>query len=316
MRDVSVCLTCYNEGGYIGPAIESVLRQTALDRVKEIIVVDDGSTDDSAMRLTEWKSRSGLVHAVTIANSGLPAARNHAMNIAGGEFIAFLDGDDVWADTKLEKQLPQFLDPDVGLVYSDFIDFFRDPQKDGLLLKVRALNTRGEPLIRQYFVKDGPIIPSSVIIRRSVLSAVGGFDLRYRIGEDTDFFMRIAFAQFSFRHVPDALIAKRRHEKNITRNLERLVDVFEQHTEQFVSAHPPLRALRRARLSYRYAKVADSLLGLGQTWRGFWYLCRAFRNDPTNIRIYAYLASAPMRWWRGDIVMRRLRGLYHKHKRS
>jgi glycosyltransferase involved in cell wall biosynthesis len=311
MHNISVCLTCYNEGPYIGAAVESVLRQTALDQVKEIIIVNDGSTDDSPARLAELRATSELVRSVSIANSGLPAARNHAMGLASGDFIAFLDGDDLWEPTKLEQQMPLFDDPAVGLVYSDFIDFFRNPINDGLTLKVRALNSTGEDLIRQYFVKDGPIIPSSVVIRRSVLETVGGFDVKYRIGEDTDFFMRVALAGFAFRHVAGAFIAKRRHENNITRNLERLVHVFEQHTEQFVAAHPPLGELRRARLSYRYAKVADSLLGLGQTWRGIQYLVRAFRNDPTNARVYAYLASAPIRAWGGDRIMRRVRRTYH-----
>ena len=140
MRDVSVCITCYNEAEYIGSAIRSALEQTAIDRIKEIIVVDDGSTDESERQIRELAAEDTRLIHVTQQNQGLPAARNAAMRRATGRYIAFLDGDDFWEPRKASLQLAAFEDPGIGLVYSDYVDFQTDRAEDRMLICVRRFS--------------------------------------------------------------------------------------------------------------------------------------------------------------------------------
>ena len=97
-----------------------------------------------------------------------PCARHEA------EFIAFLDGDDFWTPEKLERQLPAFARSEkIGLVYGDFVEFSRDDATDGRVITVRRFDPESARQLRDYFVHDGPIMPSTAVVRRSVFDDVG-----------------------------------------------------------------------------------------------------------------------------------------------
>jgi glycosyltransferase involved in cell wall biosynthesis len=311
MRDVSVCITCYNEAEYIGSAIRSVLQQTAIGRIKEIIVVDDGSTDESGRRIRELATEDARLIHVTQQNQGLPAARNLAMRRATGRYIAFLDGDDLWAPGKTALQLASFKDPAIGLVYSDYLDFQTNRAADGMLICVRRFSGRGHDLVREFFVHDGPIIPSSVIIRRGVFQVIGGFDVRYRIGEDADYWIRVALGGFAFQHIPGGLVFKRRHKRNLTRDLEPWARVFEEQTNRYAEEHDFLQPLAARRLSMRYAKIGQSLLASGRFGRATSYLARALRYDSRNPRAYAYIAALPFYALGGPNALNGPKRIYH-----
>jgi glycosyltransferase involved in cell wall biosynthesis len=311
MRDVSVCITCYNEAAYIGCAIRSVLEQTAIDRIKEIIVVDDGSTDGSELRIRELVAANSRLALFTQPNQGLPAARNAAMGRATGRYIAFLDGDDFWEPGKTALQLAAFEDPAVGLVYSDYVDFRTDRASDRMLICVRRLSGRGDALVREFFVHDGPIIPSSVMIRRQVFQEIGGFDEHYRIAEDTDYWIRVALGGFGFQHTPGGLVYKRRHERNLTRNLEVFASVFEEQTRCYAQLHNFLRPLAGRRLSRRYAKIGQSLMASGHFGRANYYLARALRYDLRNAWAYAYMGTLPFHALGGPTALNGAKRVYH-----
>ena len=294
MSRVSVCLTCYNESDFVEEAVRSVLRQTAADRIEQIIIVDDGSTDRSPEKLQRLAEETGRILLVVQENRGLPAARNRAMREATGDLIAFLDSDDIWHPSKIEKQIEGFADSTVGLVYSDYVDFFHKHLDEGMLVCVRRLSDRGPSLARDYYVKDAPIMPSTAVIRREVLETIGGFDEASRIGEDTDYWMRIVLAGFGVQHTPGGLAFKRRHQRNLTANLERFVSVFEQQTHKFAEQYSFLQPLVSRRLSRRYAKVAESLMANGRIADSARYLLRALRHDPGNPRGYIYALALPV----------------------
>jgi glycosyltransferase involved in cell wall biosynthesis len=311
MRDVSVCITCYNEAEYIGCAIRSVLEQTAIDRVKEIIVIDDGSTDESERRIREFAADDPRLVHITQRNQGLPAARNAAMRRATGRFIAFLDGDDFWEPRKTMLQLAAFEDPSIGLVYSDYVDFQTDCGANRMLICVRRFSAQGHDLVREFFVHDGPIIPSSAMIRREVFEEVGGFDVRYRIGEDTDYWIRVALAGFGFQHTHGGLVFKRRHERNLTRDLERFASVFEEQTHRYAQQHVFLKHLAARRLSRRYAKIGQSLLASGRFRHASSYLARALQYDLRNVRAYAYMGAVPLYALGGPNALNGPKRVYH-----
>jgi glycosyltransferase involved in cell wall biosynthesis len=294
MKDVSVCIPCYNEGRYLDAAVRSVVRQTAFDRIREIIVVDDGSTDNTRERIQGLRDEGIALTYIATSNAGPSAARNRALKEASGEFVAFLDGDDLWSSEKTERQLPEFEDPEVGLVYCDYIDFEDVSLDDGMLVCVRRLDKHGQALVADYFLNDGPIFPSAAILRRNVYYRIGGFDERFRMAEDTDYWLRMALAGYRFRHVPGGLLCKRRHQANLTHDLERWLGVFKEQTSAYAAIHTFLAPLAKRRLSQRYARIGQSFLAKRRILRALTYLRKALQLDPGNARAWSYIVALPL----------------------
>ena len=208
---VSVVITCHNEERTIEQAVRSVEAQTAFDAIDEIIVVNDGSRDGSEVVLERLADEMEKLRIIEASGLGQSAARNRALREARADLIAILDGDDFWTPEKLACQLPAFArNGNIGLVYGDFVDFSRDDATDGRIIAVRRFDPESSHQLRDYFVHDGPIMPSTAVIRRSVFDDVGLFDESLRIGEDTEFCLRVA-EKWRFCHVPGAFTFKRRH---------------------------------------------------------------------------------------------------------
>jgi len=197
---VSVIIPTYNCAAYLDESIRSVLAQTYV--TYEIIVVDDGSTDNTRTVLAPFWDR---IHYVHQENRELSAARNTGIREARGDLIAFLDADDVWLPTKLELQVQTLQgQPAAGWAFADFLDFDDSGVTGGSRFSTW-------PGVREWFdrhrVGDGGIAcgpmyvdllkanwihASSVMVRRNVLAVVGLFDEACRVGEDYDLWLRIA----------------------------------------------------------------------------------------------------------------------------
>jgi len=127
---VSVVIPAYNSAAYLSRAIESALGQRYPQDRLEVIIVDDGSSDDSPAIAEGYADRNARVLALRQANAGPAAARNRGIAAAGGELIAFLDSDDAWEPTKLARQAALFqADPQLGLVHCGcrFVDAYGHP---------------------------------------------------------------------------------------------------------------------------------------------------------------------------------------------
>ncbi|MGH7483325.1 MAG: glycosyltransferase family 2 protein [Longimicrobiales bacterium] len=280
---VSVAMTCHNEEGTIEQAVRSVVAQTAFDRVVDIIVVDDGSRDRSHAVLERLADEIEKLRVIETPGVGLSAARNRALRAAKGEFVAILDGDDFWMPEKLAGQLPAFARGEhIGLVYGDFFHFSRADAADARIVTVRHFDPESPHHLRDYFVHDGPIVPSTAVIRRSVFDDVGLFDESFRIGEDTEFYLRVA-EKWWFCHVPGAFTFKRRHTGQISGRLDALLPNAAHVTQRFSSRHPELRSLADRRMARLHAKVSADCAIRGE-WRD------ALRHDLTALRL------APLYW--------------------
>jgi glycosyltransferase involved in cell wall biosynthesis/SAM-dependent methyltransferase len=290
---VSVIMTCFNEAQFISAAVDSVQRQTAYEHVGEIIIVDDNSTDNSGailLRLSACIPKLMVIR--NAANSGPSASRNTAIAASICPLLAFLDGDDIWVENKLELQLAAYqINLDAGIIYSDFFDFASDDLSDAQAVRVRRFRSGPGAVLSEYYVEDGPIYPSTILMPRHVFETVGPFDEAMRVCEDTELCMRVA-AQFRFEHVPQPLVYKRRHQANLTRRLLPLVGVFEDLTTRFAIRFPELAGCRRRRLARRYAKVGHDCVANGFALQGLRYLVKALRHDPRHGRIYIYLILA------------------------
>ncbi len=207
MSTVSVVVTTFDKAPYVDEAIGSILTQTL--EPHEVIVVDDGSTDGTRDRLLRYEDLTLLLRE----NGGASAARNAGVARATGEYVAFLDGDDVWEREYLATQVEAARrHPAAGLIIADGIQFGPDGTlRDSLLLgelhaAVYGDNDVGEVCARFYrtLLHGSQICATSqALVPARVLHEVGGFDEAFPVAEDWDLYLRIAA-----RH--DVLFVKRR----------------------------------------------------------------------------------------------------------
>jgi glycosyltransferase involved in cell wall biosynthesis len=308
---VAVILTCHNEEAFLEQAIQSVVAQTAFDRVSEIVVVDDASTDGSPALLARLSREIPRLRVLRTLGVGVAEARNNAIRATHAPLLAFLDGDDYWVADKLEHQLAALAADDrIGLVYSDFVDFSRPDASDAQLVTVRRYSAATPDTLAEYFVHDAPIVPSSVLMPRAVFDEVGLFDPTIRLGEDTEFFLRVAERR-RFQHVPGGLVCKRRHARNLTSRLDAFVPINEHVTRVFAERNPSLQRLVSQRLSRRYARVGHDCGRRGQTGSALRYLGTSLSHAPLFWRAYIYLALLCIPRGLRDRVMRVGKRFYH-----
>ncbi|MHB9156226.1 MAG: glycosyltransferase family 2 protein, partial [Endomicrobiales bacterium] len=213
MPKVSVIIPAYNNGIYLPESIESVLKQTYQDF--EILVIDDGSTDKT--RETAERYAREYPHRVRYAyqeNRGAGAARNKGLTQAKGEYLAFLDADDRWLSTKLEKQV-HLLDsrPDIGLVYTNlfFVDRENNVVRHGTLDGFSL--PRGEVSLFFYFRYF--MYTSTVMLRKRCAERVGFFREDISVSEDFDFLLRVS-AVCKVECQEEKLLAKRSREDSLS----------------------------------------------------------------------------------------------------
>jgi glycosyltransferase involved in cell wall biosynthesis len=195
----------FNSADTIVETIASVAAQNW--REFEMIVVDDGSHDKTPILLAQQARRYPWISWCIQANAGPGAARNTAISLARGEFIAFLDADDVWMPEKLAVQIAAFeRNPNAAFVYADERDFWPDRAMPKTLFQQKR-PARGN-VLRALFERGNFILTSTAMVRRSALQALGGFDPRRRINEDVDLWFRMA-EEHEFDYVPQVLVRRR-----------------------------------------------------------------------------------------------------------
>ena len=178
----TIIIPAYNSGEFIADALDSALRQTALP--DQIIVINDGSTDDTRARLLPYLNR---ITVIDQANQGAAAARNAGLRMATGDFIAFLDADDVWHPRKLELQLEALrCRPDIQLMGTRPFNFPSAGEPDiSAACEIEEIS-RDQLLVRNYFTA------SSIMARREIVRRVGEFDTTVSHTEDFDYWQRVA----------------------------------------------------------------------------------------------------------------------------
>jgi glycosyltransferase involved in cell wall biosynthesis len=194
---VSVIIPVYNGAAFLAEAIESVLAQTLPPG--EILVVDDGSTDDSAGAAARYAPRVQVIRRV---NGGCGAARNSGVRLACGTLLAFLDADNVWVPEKLHHQTASLL---------------QDDAQDAVFGRVEIFHGVGgdTPCCAAPELYDG-VICDAMLIRRASFLRVGEFVEDGRIGEFVDWYARATECGLRFRILPDVVMKRRIHARNMT----------------------------------------------------------------------------------------------------
>ncbi len=301
---VSVIVPAHNCAAYLPAALDSILTQQYPNL--EVIVVDDGSSDGSA----EIAERYGPpVKVVRQKNQGPAAARNRGATEAQGQYLAFLDGDDLWLPGKLVAQMKHLLaHPEIGIVYGGFQCwhankdgtypppecFFPDRQRDGL-----DMGLSGWIYHRQLL--DSYICIITAVIPRRLFETLGGFDESLRVGEDYDFWLRAS--QIVPAHKLSRNVSLYRANPASTTHILRPVNneqvVLLRAVEKYGLASPDGAAITSAQLEDRLFKLA-----FGHGYMHFWggspcVALVAFRDalghKRKRLRTVAYLLLAYVR---------------------
>lgn len=269
---VSIDLCCYNGEAFLEQAIESICAQTYKNW--ELVVVNDGSTDSSEDIVSRYQSTRLPIIYHRQANTGLGRARNKAIELSRGEFVAFIDQDDVWMPDKLEKQVALFAGrAELGLVFSDAVAVFPSGREQRHGRQVHLYRGR---VLRELVLSN--FIPcSSVIIRRTVLEEVGGVNPSFGQVEEYDLFIRVA-ERYDLDYVNESLMKFNVHPGNASRDATRMQEETIQLMHQVVERNPSLAEqlgkgvvrlkLAGLRCTQGEAYLLSGRVGLALKWYG------------------------------------------------
>jgi glycosyltransferase involved in cell wall biosynthesis len=289
-----VLVPLYQCGPWIAAALDSVLAQTFLDF--EVVVVDDGSTDGGGEIARAYADRDTRVRYVQQENTGLPGARNTGLAIARGEFVAFLDADDLWLPDKLERQIAVIGE---GVLYGDAYLMYDDGEPTSERISTNVPPARGD--IFDVLLGQNVVPVLTAIVRRELLNHFSGFDVEQRQVEDWDLWLRMSAAGVPFDYLSEPVSVYRVRTTAMTAN-------------QIAQSVYRLRALRKLRRSidrprrravHRRVRRERALLA-GQLRLRAWEqaaagnvrearvdIDAAFRAEPTSAK--ALLAAATAR---------------------
>lgn len=282
---VSVIIPTRNSEKYIGEAIESVVAQTY--QHLDIIIVDDGSIDNTKEIIKKFiKSYPDKITFTSQKNLGPSSARNKGIVCSKGEYIAFLDSDDIWLKEKLELQIKALNLSKAGLVYTDYY-------VEELLTGANSINhcvTFSRNKFKELFLLQNPVFTSTVLVKRECLKKVGSFDESLHVAEDWDLWLRL-FKEYDFVRVPVPLVRQRvrknsqssEPEKNLSNDLLFLSKIFSE-------CGTDIKKNQRSKAySYRYYSAAIAYKDSKKRLEAAKYFYKAFCLFPFGLLKKPYL---------------------------
>ena len=315
MPKVSVVIPAYNAMTYLPETIASVLEQTYADF--EVIVVNDGSTDN----IKEWITYSDRrVRLISQVNLGLAGARNTGIRESQGEYLAFLDADDLWESTKLAKQV-RVLDshPEVGLVYT-WISYIDEKGKStGRVVKPQSEGNIWQELTKGNLVECGSV----AMVRRQCFEKCGVFDRNLgSFVEDWDMWLRIA-RTYPFKVIKEPLTYYRQVTTSASRNWQAMAKSYQLVIDKaFAAAHWDELPLRNR--SYGNANLVLAWKALQSNSKDYekakYFRSQALRHDPWLLLSKEYfrlsVAIAIMHWLGANNYNKFLSLLYTLRRRT
>jgi glycosyltransferase involved in cell wall biosynthesis len=267
---VTAVIPSFNHGHFVVEAVESVLTQSY--RPIEVIVVDDGSVDDTSDRL---KPYLGRIHYILQENRGLSAARNTGIRAATGNWIAFLDADDVWAAKKIEMQLRIASDhPDAMLIgaLGRYDLHFDEPPAD-LLAKQFSVTD---------FLTTTPFGPSSALIKRDTFDHIGLFDEQLSPVADRDMWLRIA-DKFQVVRLEWPCHCYRLSPGQMSRNPKKMQESLSRLFDKFFTVHSGYSKMQAQAYAFMYLDAAWCHYEHGHRFDALRYLILSMLHHPRRI---------------------------------
>lgn len=283
---VSVVIPAFNAAAFIEKTLGSVHAQTYASY--EVVVIDDGSSDDTQQVVEGYFQRSGM-HGRCIRqdNKGIAAARNAGMRAATGAFIALLDHDDIWYPTKLGVVMREFeLHPEADLIC-------HDERLEGVGRKPRRLTHGPYTTYRDLLFRGNPLSPSATVIQRQKLMEVGGFseDLRFNSAEDYDLWLRLAKSGCRIEYLHEVLGIFRQDGQGFTSKIEmhceHCLRVLEFHFAEWQRKTPYYRYLIRKRRAAVLRGACREFLYRGEQRDAQRFWRRSLTADPLSWKTWA-----------------------------
>jgi glycosyltransferase involved in cell wall biosynthesis len=275
---VSAVITAYNSEAFIAEAIRSVLDQSRA--VDEIVVVDDGSTDHTRQIVAEFADQG--IKFVQQHNKGAGGARNRGIRETSGDFIAFLDGDDIWLPDKIRLQLDYFSDHPQAALVSGFARWWN---VDKNTVRISGRVPRDMNTLRQEILVHNVLgNPSMVMVRRSALAQVGLFSEEVRWGQDWELWMRLV-ERFEAGVVSEPVTIYRWHSDNLShvRRWERLISYWHVSLNGIRKSQPAWRRpwlWARSWSNFTYRRAMYAIQFAFPRWRRVWYAAAALTVYP------------------------------------
>jgi glycosyltransferase involved in cell wall biosynthesis len=309
---VDVIIISFNDADRLKQAVESVLAQNAFHVIDTILIVDDGSTDHTRDVITKLAERSGKIRYFYQDNAGPAAARNTGLSNSNAEYLAFLDSDDIWHSAKIGAQIEVAQsNPDVDLIYTNVMTF-EDTWPASHVTKIQSRSYYGKENIKRFFIYDGPIYPSTVLIQRKILSRSGLFDPSLRRAEETEFWYRVFCVGFVW-HLNEHLAYKRISKNSLSSDMEIMAPFVIMGANKFISMHPeiaPLLKKKEAELSFTIAK--DKLFYKKKRREARFFLTKSLSLNPWNVNVLVVLLASLIPFLNDSHLLHRLKALYKK----
>lgn len=273
----SIVIACYNSSSTIVETLESALAQTIRDF--EIIVVDDGSTDDGPDKISKLAKTEPRLTLIRQSNAGVSASRNRGVRASRGEYVAFLDADDLWDPSYLATHKHR-LDSDASLGVSFSVARYIDAKGEdtGQISRPKLIDLHPAEIL----ATNPCTTCSAIVVRRSVIDEVGMFDVTLRRAEDQEWLFRVAISRWKIEGDCVPLIAYRNSVGGLSSNLSEMDQSYREMLDRAMRLRPALverhRKLAGARMLRYLARRALRLQhGRALSRR---YLLRALREGP------------------------------------
>lgn len=303
---VSVVIPAYNVGPHIAEAIDSVLTQDYPQ--VEIIVVDDGSKDDTAEVVAARYPQATLIRK---ENGGAATARNAGIRAARGEFVAFLDADDIWLPGKLTAQIDYFrAHPDVAMNCTGFSQWvsdergvFPDPSTvipDQTAIPVDAIDQEFSGWVYHKLLLRNFVWTTTVVMRRSLIEKIGLYDEHFRLGQDYEYFLR-ASRETEIHRLSRAYALYRQHAGSATargRDYNYAADVIGRARAKWGLASPNGEAISEPEIRERLHKIhfmcGYLFLKRGKAGKALDEFRSAVKEKPLHLKSWAYVAVSAL----------------------
>lgn len=303
---ISVVIPAYNAAAFVVDTIASVQAQTYSDW--EALIIDDGSTDETATLVKEMVNRDSRLRLLSVENQGVSAARNLGVSLALAPCIAFLDADDSWRPSKLSRHLQHLASlPNLGVSF-DRVEFLSSAGKP----TGQFSRSRLHDLTPQHFLYENPTTTTSTwVVRRCLFEQVGGFLPAMRYSEDLEWLLRVRCSGWMIAGLEDVLTGYRTSEAGLSSELSKMEKGWNRLVQQARVYAPDLvnRHFARAQAVHlRYLARRSLRLKASEVSEGVDFMNRAIHSDPTlllrqPLRSWSTLLAVQLRWLLSKLAM-------------
>ena len=268
---ISIIIPAYDAEKYLANTIQSVINQTFTDW--ELIIINDGSTDGTLELINNFQDKDSRIKVFSYENAGVAHSRNRGIAEAKGEYIAFLDADDLWTPDKLEMQLKVLQkNSDASVAYS-WVDYIDEAGK--FLYPGSHITVNGDAyskLLINNFLENG----SNPLVRRDALAKIGNFDVNLPPAEDWDLYLRLAL-EYQFVVIPKPQILYRLCTNSCSANIIKMETQALRVIEKAYNQTPEsLQYLKRETLAKLYEYLLFRTLESNPQRKQFWQASKYF----------------------------------------